>query len=184
MSTPDASPPPTLPVTPAQKAVRLLVLVGFFALLGGVVYWKESSRARGGALALETPVSGALGDFSDVRPVPGRESSPMDRADVWRVELEAGQTVTIHTCANRDRGRSPSPVFVVQGPAAGAPSTHSQMSPRGSYEQVLVLTPTARGQHSVWVYKDRAWSPYSYRIEVLRGAHPEPSGDLCMGPFT
>ncbi len=173
-----------LPTSPVQKAIRLLLMLAVVGAFAGAIYWKESSRARGGAIAFDAIVKGAMDSGTDLRKVPGRDNEVMDRADVWRIDLRAGETVTINSCASRSGNRAGSsrPSIVVQGPSTSDPPVEDSTAPRPT-QNVMVFTPRSTGQHSIWVYKTRNQTPFSYQLQVLRGARPDPGYDICYGSF-
>lgn len=182
---PSHEPPPPAPLPPL---VRGLLFFGVLFAIVGAAYWSmaSSSMQRGGAIALETPMTSVIDSTTEPRRVPGRENEMLDRADLWHVDLRAGETVTVHACASSRSGRAtnPTPQVVVHGPA-GVDDHREASGPSGlpPWRAAIVYTPTSSGEHAIWVYKRRDQSPYSYHLEVLPGAQPEPSGDLCALPY-
>lgn len=177
------------PSTPSQPpaVVRGLLFFGVLAaILGGVYVAFVRDAPHGGTITFDAPVTSAVDLSAEARVVPGRENEILDRADVWTIDLLAGEPVTVHVCAGSRSGRAthPSPNLLVHGP--GGPADHRVDSTRGTLSPsraAIVYTPTSSGEHAIWVYKKRNQTEYSYHLEVLRGAHPEPSGDLCALPY-
>lgn len=179
MSTPAPTPeaPPSMP----HPAIRALLFFGVLgAIVTGVVFALSEERG-GGTISFDGPRTSTLDARTDTREVPGREHEFLDRADVWQIELTEGQTVTVHMCARQNSGSTPTPHLLVHGPG-GASDHREEPGPPMTlppWRRALVYTPTRTGTHSIWVYKTRNQRGYSYHLEVLHGAQPEPSGDLC-----
>lgn len=177
---PDPTAPPSTPLQVALRWVLLLAVLGAFF---GTIYWKRSRVQRGGAITFGQPVAGTLDVGTDLRAVPGRAHEMLDRADVWRIDLHAGEPVTVHACAS-SRSSIAQPRFLVQGPSDEAPvADASQVIHVSPNHDALVVRPNATGQHAIWMFKPRNGTPYAYRLEVLRGEVRAPSGDLCVGAY-
>lgn len=175
-----SQPPATAPKYLPGPLVALLA-VAFFGGLIGLFVWSRSTIAHGGPLALGAVGTGEVGVLSELHHVPGRPSYRTDQAERWLVPLNAGETVTLQVCWLRSRSRAGSvPMLAVSGPQGENDHPMAAGIEGGLERRVIVYTPSTTGTHTVWVHRQRAAGSVSYRVQVTRGAQPDPPATLCM----
>ena len=177
------SPPQDAPAAPKYLPAPLaaLVVVAFLGGLVGLFVWSRSNVAHGGDLALGAVGTGEVGALSEVHHAPGRPSHLADNAERWRVPLTAGEPVTIQVCGLSSRNHSDrAPMLAVSGPGGGDDHPVNAGIESALGRRIIVYTPSTTGTHTVWVHMQRNARSVSYRVQVTRGAQPDPPATLCM----